>query len=282
MPVSNKPTVVVRDLEKTYFLTRGGSEVGFSKQRRHTTVEALKKVSFATFSGESIGVLGRNGSGKSTLLNLVAGNEKPTQGSILVSSRPTLLSVSAALQGNLSGLDNVRLGLLAKGLRPSQVAKIEHNIAEWSDIGTAIHRPLSTYSSGMKARLKFSIATAVRAEILLVDEALATGDAAFAERAKARMDAFLDDLGTVFIVSHSAATVRKHCSRAIWLHEGMIISDGMVDDVAEQYHKWTQLIAKGERAKAGEFIAEQKDNYDAPVILLDSEAATLWDRASTL
>ncbi|ANR61415.1 hypothetical protein BSP99_02195 [Corynebacterium glutamicum] len=241
-------------------------------------VEALKPMSLACFTGESIGIIGRNGSGKSTLLSLIAGNEKPTAGEVFVSSHPTLLSVSAALQPHLNALDNVRLGLLAKGAAPSLVEEIEHHVVDWADIGDAIDRPLKTYSSGMAARLKFAIATAIRPQILLVDEALATGDAAFNEKAQDRMNSFLEKDGTVLVVSHSAGTIQQHCSRAIWIHEGEVIADGPTDDVTYLYSGWSRHISNRDRISAAKMIRRAQKSYYPTKILFDSEATAMLDK----
>ncbi len=265
------PSVVVRELEKTYLVTKTGNEISLLPKKKRREVRALRGISFVARSGESIGILGRNGSGKTTLLNLIAGNEKPTSGDIKIAATPSLLSVGAALQGSLTGRQNVKLGLLAQGVSPNAVTALEDEVGEWAQIGDALDRPLSTYSSGMKARLKFSIATALKPEILLVDEALATGDAAFAARAKERMDSFLDESGTVFIVSHSAAAVRTHCRRAIWINSGRIVADGPVDEVAPQYADWGKLMAAEKYELAETYIANVEFDYLKPRIIYTSE-----------
>ena len=280
MPESNKPTVVARNVSKTFTVTKDGSEIAMPGRRDTITVEAVKPVSFVAYSGESIGILGRNGSGKSTLLSMIAGNEKPTTGDILVSSQPSLLSVSAALQPHLSGIENVRLGLLAKGLPAKEVEEMLEPVAEWADIGEAVHRPIKTYSSGMSARLKFSIATAVRPEILLVDEALATGDSTFNSRAQERMDAFLEGASTVFIVSHSAGTIARHCTRALWIHDGEVLLDLPAPEAVKWYNMWSKAEAEGDRFKAAKLIRRMRNDYVPPNIILDSEAVACLNAAS--
>src|SRR5699024_1962460 len=147
------------------------------------------------------------------------------------------------------------------------------SVAEWAEIGDAIYRPYDTYSSGMKARLKFSIATAGFPQVLLIDEALATGDAAFNRKAKDRMDEFLDNAGTVFIVSHSASTIRNHCNRAMWLNEGELLADGDVADTSSAYRRWSKALSAKDRTKASQAIRHARRIYESPKILLDSEAA---------
>lgn len=277
---SNDPSVVVRNVAKTYWVTKDGSERGLGRRSRRTKVEALKACSFVTYKGESIGILGRNGSGKSTLLSLIAGNESLTEGSILVSDRPSLLSVSAALQPHLSGLENAKLGLLAKGFSSEDARKLAVEICEWAELGASAQRSLRTYSSGMGARLKFAISTAVKPEILLVDEALATGDAAFNAKAQKRMQEFLEEASTVFMVSHSSQAIVRQCTRAIWLHDGELIADGEARTVAKWYKMWSDKASSGDRFGAAKLIRRMKHDYNAPQIILDSEAASHLDGVS--
>lgn len=273
MQLSSNPSVVVRNVSKTYVTAKDGSEVRLGLKRRGIHVEALQPLSFVAHKGESIGIIGKNGSGKSTLLNMIAGHEEPTTGEIFVSARPSLLSVSAALQPHLTGLENVRLGLLASGLSPAMVKAIEQPVARWADIGDAINRPLKTYSSGMSARLKFSISTAVRPEILLIDEALATGDTTFTAKAQKRMAEFLDGASTVFVVSHAPSTIKESCSRALWINEGQLIVDGDAHYVCGQYARWSKALANRDRVTAGKIIRRLQYEQKKTTILFESEAA---------
>lgn len=270
--MSDRTTIAVRDLEMTYRLTKSGSSRGLFTRSGWTTVEALKSVSFVAKEGDSIGVLGKNGSGKSTLMNIISGGLAPTSGDVLVSAFPTLLSVSAALQNHLSGAQNARLGLLAKGLSPSESERMMHEVISWADLESAADRPLKTYSSGMKARLKFALATAAPSEILLIDEALATGDSAFTAKAKRRMDEFLDGTGTMLLVSHSASSIRKHCNRALWINDGELIADGSVKDISRPYERWNKARADEDPVTAERILDEMRMEYQKPRIVFDSEA----------
>lgn len=270
------PTVVVRDITKTY-IVRGAESSSTSRKvfrRRAMPVHALKGVSFVATEGESIGILGSNGSGKSTLLRLIAGGESPTSGDLRVMAEPILLGISAALQPELSGRRNVELGCLAMGMTPAETRKLYEPIVELSGIGDAIYRPMKTYSSGMAARLRFAIATAVDPEILLIDEALSAGDAAFEERATQRMNELLSKAGTMFLVSHSAQTIQKMCSRAIWLHEGRIIADGEAEDVAVQYRVWAWRMAKDREDEAKVILDGVISRYRKPLITLNTDQDT--------
>ena len=176
--------------------------MGMTGHRPKVRVEALKNISFVARAGESIGILGRNGAGKSTLLRVMGGLETPTSGTVSARSTPVLLGVNAALVPDLSGERNVRLGCLAMGLTPQQIEAIIPEVIELAGIGKAIYRPMKTYSSGMASRLRFAIAAAANPDILLIDEALSTGDAAFKERSEIKMTELRRAAGTVFIVNH--------------------------------------------------------------------------------
>ena len=219
-------------------------------------VRALAGISLAARRGESIGIIGTNGSGKSTLLRVIAGLETPTRGEVLARSTPVLLGVNAALMPELSGEQNVRLGCLAMGLTPEQTDNLIPEIIDLSGIGTAVYLPMKTYSSGMGARLRFAIAAAANPQILLIDEALSTGDAAFKERSEERMTALREQAGTVFIVNHAAQVIEESCTRALWLHRGRIVLDGPAPETARRYRQWAWAVAKGNDDKAASLLKD--------------------------
>ena len=200
-------------------------------------VHALKGVSFDAAEGHSIGVIGSNGSGKSTLLAAVAGLLPPTSGEILVAEEPKLLGVGATLIPAATGYRNIRLGCMALGMQAGEVDDRIGSIVEFTDIGDAIHRPLRTYSSGMRARLHFAIATSVQPRILLIDEALAVGDKAFRSKSAARIEEIVARAGTLMLVSHSMDEIKRMCDRVIWIENGELIADGLTDDVLAEYAK---------------------------------------------
>ena len=198
-------------------------------------VEAVKDVSFVAYHGESIGIVGRNGSGKSTMLRAIAGLLPPTKGQVYLRGEPALLGVNAVLMSGLTGERNIYIGGQALGLTRAQVRERFNDIVEFSGIGEAIYRPMSTYSSGMGARLRFAISTAAAPDVLLIDEALATGDADFKARSSAKVDEIRSEASTVFLVSHSDATNRALCDRVLWMHRGELIADGPTDVVMTAY-----------------------------------------------
>lgn len=266
------PSVAVANVTKTYVVGRGRSvdasvvRIGRPKQ----TVEALRGVSLVAKPGETIGIIGLNGSGKSTLLRLIAGAEEPTSGRVMVRKRPMLLGVSPALHGDLTGAQNVYLGCLALGLPREQAKEQIGLIANWTELGEAIDRPMATYSSGMGARLKFAISTAVEPDILLVDEALSTGDAAFKSKAKERINGVLEKAGNLFLVSHSIGTVEDLCERSIWIHQGEAIADGSTEEVCPKYHEWARLMGKENKDPALDYLDSVRSSYQEPQVVFEN------------
>lgn len=268
--------VVVDSVSKDYVVSRGRSDDArrIRRTRGKQIVHALNGVSFAAFPGESIGLIGANGSGKSTLLSIIAGGQSATTGQVYVRSQPTLMGVTPALQPNLSGEHNIYLGCLALGMKPKDAKQQVLEISDWTELGSAIKRPMKTYSSGMAARLAFAISTAVEPEILLIDEALSTGDQAFAAKASVRMRGLLEKAGNFFLVSHSIAQIEENCGRTLWIANGEVIADGPTEIVAPNYHEWARLLGKEDKDPAHQFFAEVKSQYIAPRIEFQGHAKT--------
>lgn len=201
-------------------------------------VHAVRGVSFVARRGEAIGVIGSNGSGKSTLLRAVAGLIPPEGGQVYTNGQPSLLGVNAALMNDLPGERNVVLGCLAMGMTPAEVRERYDDIVEFSGIndkGDFISLPMRTYSSGMAARLRFAIAAARDHDVLMIDEALATGDRSFRKRSEKRIKELREKAGTVFLVSHSNKTIRDTCDRALWMERGELVMDGPASEVVDAY-----------------------------------------------
>ena len=236
-----KPTVVCKDVDITYRVYEDRRQSLRSlvaskfKSRESRAIEAVKDVSFTAYAGDAIGVIGSNGSGKSTLLRAIGGLMPVTDGEILVRGSAALLGVGAALQPKVSGRRNVLLGGLALGLSREEVAERFDEIVEFAGLEHAIDLPLKTYSSGMRARLQFAISSAVRPEVLLIDEALAVGDKAFKVRSQQRIDELRAAAGTIFLVSHSMGVIKKTCTRALWLEQGVLRADGDPKEVVAAY-----------------------------------------------
>jgi teichoic acid transport system ATP-binding protein len=222
--------------EERFFSARELVARGF-RSRKSTIVHAVKDVSLDIPVGGAVGIVGSNGSGKSTLLRAIAGLQALAEGKIYVRGDAQLLGVGAALKPLLSGYRNVLLGGLAMGLPRSEILEQMEDIVEFSGLGDAMGRPMNTYSSGMRARLAFSIATLRIPDILLIDEALAVGDRDFRERSLARVNEIRDQAGTVVMVTHNLSEIRQTCSRALWLDDGTLHADGGVDEVLSLYEQ---------------------------------------------
>lgn len=197
---------------------------------------ALRDVSFSVRRGETVGVIGRNGSGKSTLLQVICGTLTPTSGDVQVNGRvAALLELGAGFNPEFTGRENVYLNGVLLGLAREQIDERFASIEEFADIGQFIEHPVKTYSSGMYVRLAFAVAAHVDAELLIIDEALAVGDAFFVQKCMRFLRAFMER-GTLLFVSHDIGAVKGLCSRAIWLDQGRLQMDGAAKDVAEVYH----------------------------------------------
>lgn len=240
-PAVENPAVVVENLVVTYRIFEDRQPqlrklVAHGLQRRrYREVEAIRGITCNAYTGEAIGIVGVNGSGKSTFLKAIAGLLPIVEGAVYARSRPVLLGVGAALQADLSGRRNILMGGTALGLSRQEIEARMGEIVEFAGLEDFIDMPFRAYSSGMKARLQFSIATAVEPQILLIDEALAVGDRDFQRRSKRRIEELVDAAGTVMIVSHSLESLRGLTSRAMWIHEGKLRMDGKSEEVIDAY-----------------------------------------------
>jgi ABC-type polysaccharide/polyol phosphate transport system ATPase subunit len=202
--------------------------------------EALRDVALEVQAGETVGVIGRNGAGKSTLLRLIAGVMPPSAGRVVVIGRiAPLLELGLGFHGELTGRENVILQGTLLGFSRREMRRRTPRIVEWAEIEEFIDAPVRTYSSGMTARLAFSVATDVEPDILLVDEALAVGDEQFQRKCRGRIEEFRAAGKTVFLVSHALEQIRQNCRRAVWVHEGRLVRDGDPASVTELYHHWS-------------------------------------------
>lgn len=220
--------------EDRTFSARQWVSSGF-KGRKAVEIHAVKGVSFQVERGEILGIIGSNGSGKSSLVRGIAGLQSLAKGHVAVRGRAAMLGVGAALKPGLSGLRNVMLGGLAIGLSRAEVEAEMDNVIEFSGLGDAIRRPMATYSSGMRARLAFSIATIRTPDVLLIDEALAVGDKDFRARSLERINAIRCEAGTVVLVSHSLREITTSCTRALWLEDGQLRFDGHPEEAVSAY-----------------------------------------------
>jgi teichoic acid transport system ATP-binding protein len=209
------------------------------RSREFVTVRAVEDISFAVKSGEVVGLIGANGSGKSSLLSAIAGLQPVASGSIQVRGEPALLGVGAVLNNQLSGARNVLLGCMALGMSRREAEAAFDEVVEFAALRHAIDRPMRTYSSGMRQRLHFAIATSVQPEVLLIDEVLAVGDRDFRRRSMRRVEEIRAQASVVMLVSHSLRQVTKACTRALWMDNGRLMADGDPDAVVADYLEFT-------------------------------------------
>jgi teichoic acid transport system ATP-binding protein len=211
-------------------------------QRAVKEVEALKHVSFDVRTGTAMGIIGANGAGKSTLMRAMAGILPPTSGSIEVWGKAsTLLALGVGFNPLLSGRENIILGGLAAGLSRAEVEERANDVAEWTELGDFIDMPMRTYSSGMSARVGFSVAVHMKPDILMIDEALSTGDAHFREKANAKMEELRESARAMFLVSHGLGSIKEMCSDAIWLDHGKLMMRGEPGKVINAYMKFLKV-----------------------------------------
>jgi ABC-2 type transport system ATP-binding protein/lipopolysaccharide transport system ATP-binding protein len=231
-----------------YRVPRGGSR----SLKEHMIRRIMKRLSFDEFlalrgvnltvaDGENVGVIGRNGAGKSTLFKAIARVVRPVEGRVVVSGRVApLLELGLGMNGELTGRENVLLQGALLGFSRGSMQERLPRITEFSELSEFINAPTRTYSTGMVARLAFSVATDVDPDILLVDEALAVGDERFRAKCLERMMKFRRSGKTVLLVSHGLDQVRESCARALWLDHGRIVADGPAGRIADAYHEWSQ------------------------------------------
>jgi lipopolysaccharide transport system ATP-binding protein len=214
---------------------------------RHTAHWVLRDVSFRIDAGEAVGIIGVNGAGKSTLLKLVTGTTLPTTGSVNVAGRlAAMLELGMGFHPDFTGRQNVLMAGQVLGLQEAEVRELMPEIEAFAEIGEYIDEVIRVYSSGMQMRLAFSIATAVRPDILIVDEALSVGDAYFQHKSFDRIRRFKREGTSLLFVSHSMQDVRVLCDRVVLLDQGRVIKDGLADEVADYYNA---MIADKENAK---------------------------------
>ena len=203
---------------------------------RYSEFWALRDVSFSLEKGEVLGVIGNNGAGKSTLLKVISGILKPTEGQVRVSGNVVpMLELGSGFDFDLTGRENIFLNGAILGYSEAFLNEKYDEIVAFSELGQFIHVPLRNYSSGMVMRLAFSVATMVNPDILIVDEILAVGDAAFQAKSKARMTELMQGGTTVLFVSHDLGQIREMCDRAIWLEHGEMKIQGEVNAVCDAY-----------------------------------------------
>lgn len=241
-------------------LSRRLQEAVHSRMRLH---EALHDVDFELQPGESLGIIGPNGSGKSTLLQIIAGVLQPTSGDVHLHGRvAALLELGSGFNPELSGRENIRINAAVLGLTRTQIEQRIPAIIEFADIGQYIDEPVKTYSSGMALRLAFAVQVHIDPDVLIVDEALAVGDAAFQAKAMERIDHILQRGTTLLFVGHDLNAVKAFCQRAMLLEQGRVVMTGLPDEVITEYLYRTHQRALSKRSvEAGTSLVRTSDGY---------------------
>jgi ABC-2 type transport system ATP-binding protein len=227
----------------TYTIRQGASPTlketvvhAVKRKSHHIDVNALHEVSFKLNSGEVLAVVGRNGAGKSTLLKVLARVLPPTHGRIIVRGTVApMIELGAGFNGELTGLENIVLYGTLLGRKPQEMREAAERIYTWAGLSESIHLPLRTFSSGMVARLAFSIATDIKSDLILVDEVLSVGDAEFKDKSKDRMHSLIESDAAVVLVTHDLESAAKLATLGLWIDHGRVMKFGDIDSVLDAY-----------------------------------------------
>ncbi|MDY3861393.1 MAG: ABC transporter ATP-binding protein [Ruminococcus sp.] len=251
--VKTEPIITFDNVSKTYILYKNDQErfkALFFKPKNPKTNKALNGVTLNIYPGESVGIVGDNGAGKSTLLKMITGVTFPDEGSVTVKGKvAALLELTAGFSNEMTGRENIYLKGYILGLEDSYIKEIEERIIDFAQLGDYIDQPVRTYSSGMKMRLGFAINVNIEPQILVVDEALAVGDASFKKKCKAKINDIIKSGTTVLFVSHSADSVKEICKRAIYLKKGQVVFDGSTEETLKVYKEAKAAEAEKKKKK---------------------------------
>lgn len=290
--MSSDIAISVRNVGKTFRLYKRPQDrllQRFSRKPLFKEFHALADIDFEVKRGETVGIIGRNGSGKSTLLQLICGTLTPTAGEVNVNGRiAALLELGAGFNPEFTGRENVYLNATILGLTKEEIDARLQDIFDFADIGEFVDQPVKTYSSGMYVRLAFAVIAHVDADILVIDEALAVGDALFTQKCMRFLRAFREK-GTILFVSHDSHAVTNLCQRAIWLNQGRIQEQGVAKEVAEAYlaslfastnRKDEKPATESEMAKPEDWVDQRLPYINASPLRNDIEVFRFDPKAS--
>ena len=282
-----------RDRLKQFVMPRFQRMLGLIPKFYFREFHALTNISFQIKRGETVGIIGRNGSGKSTLLQILCGTLSPSNGKVEINGRvAALLELGAGFNPEFTGRENVYLNASILGLSKGDIDARFNDIVAFADIGYFIEQPVKVYSSGMYVRLAFAVIAHVNADILIIDEALAVGDAIFTQKCMHFLRNFMKN-GTVLFVSHDTPSVKNLCTRALWLERGQVLKDGNPKDVCDRYYQYTLQGIYGDDIKLNTLsceniakVAEQEKtpseeepaiDYESKISITDNSAlSTGW------
>lgn len=205
---------------------------------------ALRNVSFEVHDGETIGIIGLNGSGKSTISTLISGTMTPTTGALEVNGDVSIIALGTGLIPNLTGRENIHVVGLMMGMTNKEIENKLDDIINFSELGPFIDQPLKTYSSGMKAKLSFSIAAYQDPDILIIDEVLSVGDGTFGQKSADKMFEFREQGKTILLISHDMLAIEKWCDKVLWLHYGEVKGYGSTEEILPQYINFVQWFIR--------------------------------------
>lgn len=249
LPTSSEPVIRLDNISKIYRLyerpiDRLVEAVTLGRRQRHRQIRVLSGVNLTIDAGHTVGIVGRNGAGKSTLLRIVAGTTRPTTGNVAIrGSVAALLELGSGFNPEFTGRENVFLNAGIHGLSHEETKDRYQQIAEYSELGEFLERPVKTYSSGMAMRLAFATAIHVERDVLIVDESLSVGDAMFARKCMATIENLKQNGATILFVSHSLETVKALCDQAVLLEQGQVVSHGAPIDVLNEYSRLIDGVA---------------------------------------
>src|SRR5699024_807404 len=230
----------------------------FSKEK---PFYALRNIDFEVQAGDSVGIIGLNGSGKTTLSDLLGEVTVPSGGFIDIRGKSSLIAISAGLNQELTGEENIRMKCLMHGMSNAEIKAKYNEIVDFSELGEYIYQPIKSYSSGMRSKLGFAIAIHTNPDVLIVDEALSVGDATFADKCLARMKEFQKKGKTIFFISHSAGQVEQMCNKAVWIQYGEMKEFGDALPIVERYNEFIneyKLLTKEEQLQYKEKMMQKQ------------------------
>jgi lipopolysaccharide transport system ATP-binding protein len=241
--MENSPSITLKDVAKYYHLSKisplrslGAILRGSVQHEEKMIIRALEGVSLTAKEGERLGIIGPNGAGKTTLLSIIAGFAQCTKGSVDIQGTVNaIMTIGVGIREEMTGIENIHLDGELHGYGEEEIKELLPEVVAFADLGEYIHRPVRTYSSGMKARLSFALLSFVKPEILIIDEVLGVGDAEFAVKSAQKIEALCSMGKILIVVSHSMATITRLCTRALWLEGGRIAREGEAVEVTGAY-----------------------------------------------